>query len=64
MAKEKACRTCRKVVAEEKTCPACSGTSFTTFWRGYVVIMDPQNSEIAQKMGITESGKYALRLSR
>ena len=64
MGKEKACRTCRLVVEDLKKCPNCESTSFTTFWRGYVVIMDPENSEIANKMGITSKGKYALQLSR
>ena len=64
MGKEKACRTCRFVVEDLKECPVCKGTAFTTFWRGYVVIIDPEKSEIAKKMGITTPGKYALRLSR
>ena len=64
MVKEKACRACRKVVLEEKECPNCGSSTFTTFWRGYVVIADPEKSEIAQKMGINSPGKYALQLSR
>jgi DNA-directed RNA polymerase subunit E" len=64
MAKEKACRTCRMVVEEAKECPMCKGTTFTTFWRGYVVIINPEKSEIAKKMGIQVPGKYALQLSR
>jgi len=49
---------------EESYCPGCGENTFTTFWRGYVVILNPEQSEIAQKMGITKKGKYALRLSR
>ena len=64
MGKEKACRTCRKVVEDEKICPSCGGTTFTPFWRGYVVILDPEKSEIGNKMAIKARGKYALRLSR
>ena len=62
----KACRQCRRVIEEEnvKACPVCSDTQFTTFWRGYVIIMDPERSEIAQRMGVTTPGKYALRLGR
>ena len=45
-------------------CPNCQSNQFTTFWRGYVVITDPEKSEIAKKMGITSIGKFALRLSR
>jgi DNA-directed RNA polymerase subunit E" len=64
MNKEKACRTCRLLVEEDKVCPNCGENTFTTFWRGYVVILNPEQSEIAKKMGITKKGKYALRLSR
>ena len=62
--KGKACRTCRMVIEEGDHCPNCKGNAFTTFWRGYVVILDAEQSEIAQKMGIKTPGKFALRLSR
>jgi len=52
------------VVEEEEKCPNCGESNFTTFWRGYVVIVDPENSEIAKKLGTTRPGKFALRLSR
>jgi DNA-directed RNA polymerase subunit E" len=64
MLKEKACRNCRMVVEEANECPNCGGKTFTTFWRGYVVIVDPEKSEISKKMGISRQGKFALRLSR
>ncbi|MFA6268931.1 MAG: transcription elongation factor subunit Spt4 [archaeon] len=64
MLKEKACRNCRFIVEEGAVCPNCNETTFTTFWRGYVVIINPEQSEIAKKMGITRRGKFALRLSR
>lgn len=64
MVKEKACRDCRKVISEGIKCPNCGGNAFTTFWRGYVIILDPEKSEIAKKMGINSPGKYALRISR
>lgn len=60
----KACRGCRKIIEEGKECPSCKGTSFTTFWKGYVIIIDPESSEIAQRMGINQTGKHALRLGR
>ena len=52
------------VIEEGNKCPNCEGTAFTTFWRGYVVVSNPESSEIAKKMGIEKRGKYALRLSR
>lgn len=64
MFKGKACRNCRKVIEKGKECPLCQSTQFTTFWRGYVMILNPEKSEIAQKMGVTATGRYALRMSR
>ncbi len=64
MPAEKACRQCRKIVEESDKCPSCDGNQFTTFWRGYVLIVDPEKSEIAKKMGIKQVGKHALMLSR
>ncbi|MEK6958360.1 MAG: transcription elongation factor subunit Spt4 [archaeon] len=65
MKQDKACRSCRYVLEEGgDVCPICGSNSFTTFWRGYVVILKPEQSEIAKKMGITKPGRYALRLSR
>ena len=62
--KGKACRTCRKIIEEGNACPNCAGTAFTTFWKGYVIIVKPEQSEIAIRMGIKTTGMHALRLSR
>ena len=62
--KGKACRNCRNIIAEGDSCPLCKNNSFTTFWKGYAVILNPVHSQIAQKMGIDKEGKFALRLSR
>ncbi len=65
MKQNKACRSCRYVLEEGGyVCPVCGSNQFTTFWSGYTVIINAEKSEIANKMGITKSGKYALRLSR
>lgn len=64
MMQGKACRTCRKVIEEGSKCPVCHGETFTTFWRGFVVFVKPEQSEIAKKMAIESTGKFALRLSR
>ena len=64
MAGEKACKSCRLVVKKADMCPICGGREFTTNWKGYVLIFDPVNSNIAQKMEIKAPGKYALRLSK
>lgn len=60
----KACKNCKFVIDSGDVCPACKGTELTTNWKGFVIIVDPSKSEIAQKMDITIPGKYALRLSK
>ncbi len=60
----KACKNCKYIVESGDVCPICKGTDLTTNWKGFVIIVDPSNSEIAKKMGITIPGKYALRLGK
>jgi DNA-directed RNA polymerase subunit E" len=35
----------------------------TPDWTGVVIVADPQNSAIAKTLGITEKGKYAIRIA-
>ncbi len=64
MIKEKACRNCKMIFEKGTKCPNCGSESITTFWRDYVLILDPERSEIAKKLSITVPGKYALKISR
>lgn len=58
---EKACTHC-KYITEERKCPVCGSTSLSTDFIGIVIVLDPENSEIAKSMGIKTKGKYALRV--
>ena len=60
----KACKNCKFVIESGDSCPICKGTDLTTNWKGFVIVLDPEKSEIAGKMGITIPGKYALRLGK
>ena len=62
MVKEMACRKC-KFVTIGKVCPICKSSDLTPDWRGSVFIVDPINSEVAKSLGITEKGKYALKVT-
>ncbi len=65
MEKLKACRNCKYLVPlEEKKCPVCGGTSFTKFWRGMIIVVDPERSEVARKMEIKYAGRYAVAIAR
>lgn len=60
---EKACKQCHRVVGGN-LCPVCKDSQVTTSWKGFIVISDPEKSELAKKLGIKIPGKYALRLSK
>lgn len=57
----KVCRECHKVV-EGESCVVCGTSNLSEDWAGYVVIIDPERSEIAKKMNITMPGRYALKV--
>lgn len=62
MVKELACRIC-KYVTIAKVCQACRSTDLSPDWSGIVIVVDPENSQIARTLGITKKGKYALRVA-
>jgi len=57
--KEKVCRNCRRFVEGTK-CPVCSTSNFSRSWKGIVIVNDPNESEIANLVGIKVPGKYCL----
>lgn len=64
MAGRLVCRECHRIqeTAEAESCLACGSTSLTEDWAGYVVISHPEESDIAEEMGVSEPGKYALKV--
>jgi len=49
------------MLTEEKVCPTCAVPT-SKRWRGYVIIREPDKSQIAQKMNINKPGRYALKV--
>lgn len=58
---EKVCKECHRLVSGQ-VCQVCNSTSLTSDWSGYVVIINPEKSQIAKKLGIKIAGKYALKV--
>lgn len=56
-----ACKKC-KIIISGKECPICKERNLSPNWSGLLVIMDPENSEIAKKMNISVPGRYALKV--
>jgi len=55
-----ACKNCH-ILTKETVCPNCAVPT-SKRWQGYLVIRDPANSQIAEKMNIKKPGKYALKV--
>ncbi|AOV95309.1 hypothetical protein AQV86_05325 [Nanohaloarchaea archaeon SG9] len=59
---EKACRNCNRIVEDASECPVCKNNDLSDSWNGLVVIYNPEDSEISEKMGINTPGRYAIRV--
>lgn len=57
----KACKNCNRLV-EGDVCPVCKESNFSSEWRGYVIIIDAERSQIAERMNVDVPGRYALRV--
>ncbi|MBS3064011.1 MAG: DNA-directed RNA polymerase, subunit E'' [DPANN group archaeon] len=57
---KKACKTCGALVMKD-ICPTCHDSKLTENWKGRVIVIEPENSDIAKKMGIKKKGEYAIR---
>jgi len=62
MVREMACRKCKHVTTG-KVCPVCKSSDLTPDWNGVVLVVEPSNSIVAKTLGITEKGKYALKVT-
>ncbi len=55
------CRECHRVV-EGEACAVCGTSNLSSDWAGYLIIIDPEHSDIAKRMNIKLPGKYALKV--
>jgi DNA-directed RNA polymerase subunit E" len=58
----KACKNCRMIITHGDKCPLCGGTDLTNKWSSYVVVLNAEKSDIAQKIGAKINSTYALNI--
>ena len=59
----KACAKCKRLVEPKvEVCPNCGSRVFSDDWEGLIIIMDPENSIVSQKLEIDKPGMYALKV--
>jgi len=57
----RACRTC-KIITEGNHCPICRSTDLSDDFSGLLIVLNPENSQLAKKIDIEKEGRYALRI--
>lgn len=58
---QKACRQCRTIY-EGRECPACGSAEFLDSYKGKIIVVNPEQSEVAKTLGLTKKGVFAIRL--
>jgi len=59
--KSKACRVCNTIYEGKEKCPKCDSKEATETFKGRVIILNPEKSEIAKKLNIREKGNFAIK---
>lgn len=57
---KKVCNKC-KIFVEDNKCPICKGNQFSESWKGRIIMLKVEGSEIAKKLDIKEKGTYAIK---
>ncbi|MBD40550.1 MAG: transcription elongation factor subunit Spt4 [Candidatus Poseidoniaceae archaeon] len=59
-----ACGECHMILADKvDQCPRCPTARVSTDWQGFVIIMQPERSEIAKRLQVSQPGQYALKVN-
>ncbi len=51
------------MLTHDKVCPNDKSNELSSEWSGLIIVLDPQHSNVAQTLGITVPGRYALKVS-
>ena len=59
--KDKACKICKAIYEEGDKCPHCESKESTESFKGRIYVVDPDKSEIAEKLNIKREGNFAIK---
>lgn len=57
----RACRSCKNLT-NDQICPVCKGNEFSDDYSGLLIVLDPEDSLLAEKLNTKEEGAYALKI--
>jgi DNA-directed RNA polymerase subunit E" len=60
MTKQKACKICNTIYEGEK-CPKCGSKESTESFKGRIILLQPEKSEIAPKLKLKDKGNFAIK---
>ena len=61
MAKQKACKSCNTIFETGDKCPNCGSKEITDNFKGRMVLLNPEKSEIAKHLDLKEKGNFAIK---
>ena len=61
MVKPKACKICNRIYESGELCPNCGAKESTENFKGRIVIINPEKSEVAQKLNVKGKGNFAIK---
>lgn len=59
--KPKACKICKTIYEEGEKCPKCDSRESIEGFKGRIIVLNPEKSEIAQKLNIKDKGNFAIK---
>lgn len=61
MPKSKACKICNIIYEVGNKCPVCDSKEFSDNFKGRIIILNPEKSEIATKLKMKKKGEFAIK---
>jgi DNA-directed RNA polymerase subunit E" len=58
--KTRACKICNTIHDEDK-CPKCNSRESTENFKGKIIVINPEKSEIAPKLKLKDKGTFAIK---
>jgi len=58
--KPKACKICNTIYEGDK-CPKCDAKESTDNFKGRIILLNPEKSEIAPKLKLKDRGNFAIK---
>ncbi len=55
------CRNCKRIVSDD-ACDVCGSTNLASTYQGLLILIKPENSEIAALLNIKKEGYYAVKV--